>query len=147
MTPTFAAGAVLALALVSAPSAAQSATATLASDVVVVPMSHATRHVTVEVRVNGKGPYLFQVDTYASIDACVDDEFAEELGLEQIGTVMNSDGRVRRVKPIVLIDELVLGTRNSRASARSSTTTTSSPAPTVARCTVCSASRSSATSC
>ena len=65
----------------------------LAQDPVIVPMAHGTKHATVMVHVNGKGPYLFQVDTYSSRDGYVDDDLARELGLVKSGTVHSSDGQ------------------------------------------------------
>ncbi len=81
----------------------------LAEETVAIPFDHSTRHVAVEVEVNGRGPYRFQVDTYASIDACIDDDVAEELGLKKVRTVTNSDGRRSRQRDVVVIDELKLG--------------------------------------
>lgn len=76
---------------------------------VVVPMDHSSGHVVVEVYLGDKGPYLFQVDTYASIGACLDDDLAAELGLPVVGTTLNSDGRTTHTRDLVSIPELRLG--------------------------------------
>ncbi len=74
-----------------------------------VPMDHSSGHVVVDVYLGDKGPYLFQVDTYASIDACLDDDLAEELGFPVVGTTLNSDGRNTSTRNLVSIPELRLG--------------------------------------
>jgi hypothetical protein len=81
----------------------------LAEDPVIVPMTHGTKHATVEVFVNGRGPYLFQVDTYHSGEASVDHELVRELGLVKTGTIMNSDGQTSMERDVVAVDELRLG--------------------------------------
>lgn len=94
---------------VLAPAPAPDLEVDLSQDVVVVPFDHTSRHVAVEVRINGKGPFRFQVDTYATIDACIDDDVAEELGLKTVRTVTNSDGRTSQERAVVSIEELTLG--------------------------------------
>jgi hypothetical protein len=86
----------------------QAAEIQLADERVVVPMSHANRNVAVTVVIDGR-PYAFQVDTYASIDACIDDDLAAALGLEKLRTTTNSDGRSKRTRDIVNIPKLQLG--------------------------------------
>lgn len=76
---------------------------------IVVPMDHSSGHVVVDVYLGDKGPYLFQVDTYASIGACLDDDLAEELGLSVVGTTLNSDGRNVHTRNLVSIPTLRLG--------------------------------------
>lgn len=76
---------------------------------VVIPMNHSTGHLQLDVMIDGKGPFLFQLDTYATIDACVDDDFAEQMGFKKTGTVQNSDGVTIRTKDLVRIDSLQLG--------------------------------------
>ena len=94
-------------ALASTPTSGQDVQ--LAEEVVAIPFDHSQRHVAVLVEINGKGPFLFQVDTYASIDACIDDDTAKELGLKTVRTVINSDGRKTQQRDVVRIDELKLG--------------------------------------
>ncbi|MFT7462040.1 MAG: hypothetical protein ACI9EF_000377 [Pseudohongiellaceae bacterium] len=88
---------------------AQSAQAELSTPVVVIPMDHSSGHVVVDVYIGDKGPYLFQVDTYASIDACLDDDVARELGFPVVGTTLNSDGHNTTTRNLVSIPELRLG--------------------------------------
>ena len=76
---------------------------------VYVPMNHSARRVEVSVFLGERGPFLFHVDTGASMQACVDDDLARELGLEAIGGGLNSDGRTTRRVEHVAIDELRLG--------------------------------------
>lgn len=72
-------------------------------------MDHATMHASVMVLVNGKGPYLFQVDTYHSGEMSIDDDLVEKLGLVKTGTVLNSDGQRAAERDIVRVEELRLG--------------------------------------
>jgi hypothetical protein len=81
----------------------------LGDPVVVVPMSHEHGHITVDVTLDGKGPFLFQLDTYASGQAYVDDDFAEAMGLPVVGTTRNSDGRNVMTRDLVRVDRLELG--------------------------------------
>ena len=76
---------------------------------VMLPMDLSTGHAAVTVRINGGEPLLFQVDTYATIDACIDDDVAAALGLVTVGTVQNSDGMTTRQKNIVEIERLQCG--------------------------------------
>ncbi len=75
----------------------------------ILPMDHSSGYLEVEVMVNGKGPFRFQLDTYASIEACVDDDFAHALNLPKIGTIRNSDGHRFQEKDLVRIDGLEFG--------------------------------------
>jgi len=65
------------------------------------------------VRINGKGPYLFLVDT-GSNRSCISRKLADELSLPAgpqvaVHTVVKS-----QVRPTVVIDRLQLGTRSQR---------------------------------
>lgn len=65
------------------------------------------------VRINGKGPYLFLVDT-GSNRSCISRKLADELSLPagpqvSVHTVVKS-----QVRPTVVIDRLQLGTRSQR---------------------------------
>lgn len=77
----------------------------------VVPVDVATRHIAIDVAVGDHGPYRFQLDTGASIAACVDDDLARELGLRVVGSALNGDGSGRNDarKPLVAIDRLAFG--------------------------------------
>ncbi len=72
-------------------------------------MDHGSGHVVVDVFLGDRGPYLFQVDTYASIGACLDDDLARELALPVSGTTQNSDGHRTVERDLVDIPELRLG--------------------------------------
>ena len=65
----------------------------------------------VHVMVNGKGPFLFAIDTGAAGTARVDAALAERLGLARVGEAMGGDpsGRNARVMPVVAIDSLEVG--------------------------------------
>lgn len=80
------------------------------SPVVEIPIDLSTRHVALEVFVDGQGPFPFNLDTYAVTTACVDLGFAERMGFEKVGQVWNSDGSGKHVqRDIVLVPELRVG--------------------------------------
>lgn len=88
----------------------------LGAELVRVPFDDRRRFVAVRVRVNGRGPYWFNVDTYASIGACVDRTLARELDLPIVGAVPNTDGSGSTVeRSLARIDTLVLGEAEFRA--------------------------------
>ena len=98
------------LVLLAAPALPQSsAEFELAQDKVELELDLSTGHAALMVSIDGAEPVLFQVDTYASIEACIDDDVAKKLGLTKVGTALNSDGRNVRSKDIVRIDQLDLG--------------------------------------
>jgi hypothetical protein len=75
-----------------------------------VPFDLRAGFVAVRVMVNGEGPYWFNIDTYASIHACVDHTLAAELNLPKTGTTLNSDGSGNtQTRDIVGLDEIRLG--------------------------------------
>lgn len=65
---------------------------------------------TVSVMVNGKGPYLFAIDTAASGVGRADTSLVSAAGLAQVGEARASDGSgaAPRVIPIVRVDKLEL---------------------------------------
>jgi Aspartyl protease len=67
--------------------------------------------VTLEVRIDGKGPYRFNLDTGAAGGGRITPELAETLGLPVVGQVMAGDpsGRNRRELKIVEAGTLSLG--------------------------------------
>jgi Aspartyl protease len=67
--------------------------------------------VTLEVRIDGKGPYRFNLDTGAAGGGRITPELAEALGLPVVGQVMAGDpsGRSRRELKIVEAGTLSLG--------------------------------------
>ena len=89
--------------------ASQTQTMLIGDGPVVVPFTQQGGHVVVDVFIDGQGPYLFQVDTYASIDACIDDDLAAELELPVTGTTQNSDGLTISTRDLVTLGELRLG--------------------------------------
>jgi len=95
----------------SAAGASLAQTAQIAGELgrVVVPMDHQSGFLLVEVTIDGKGPFLFQLDTFVSIDACVDQEFALAMGFVKTGTTWNSGGDTTRPRDLVRIDALGLG--------------------------------------
>lgn len=58
----------------------------------------------VEVLVNGKGPFLFAIDTGAQGEARVDSSLVETLGLKQTGTAQASDGSGRNARELATVD-------------------------------------------
>ena len=56
------------------------------------------------------GTFTFNLDTYAITTACVDEKFAEEMGFETTGMVLNGDGTGKVIpRDVVLIPELRVG--------------------------------------
>lgn len=85
-------------------------TTTLAETTVRIPFDSSRRYIAVQVELNGRGPFDFHVDTYASSQACIDRKLVERLGLKRVGSALNSDGSGKLVRTsLVRIDELVLG--------------------------------------
>lgn len=65
----------------------------------------------VEVTVNGKGPYLFAIDTGAQGQARVDSSLVEALGLQPTGEARGSDGsgKSARAMAMVHLDSIGVG--------------------------------------
>ena len=85
--------------------------AELSSPEVCIPIHHHTGHLAIDVMVNGKGPFRFQLDTGASA-SCVDPSLIAKLGLAKVGSVWNSsaiDPTKRSRRDRVKIDELKVG--------------------------------------
>jgi len=76
----------------------------------------------VEVMVNGRGPFLFAIDTGATDEARADSSLVERLGLRVSGTSTHSDGSNKKTKlGIVRLDSLSVGGlefRNVKAATR-----------------------------
>jgi hypothetical protein len=71
-----------------------------------------TGHVpTIEVMVNGQGPFRFMVDTGAAGTARIDSALAARLGLEKVGEAMGGDpsGRNRFTMTLVEVDSIGIG--------------------------------------
>jgi hypothetical protein len=66
--------------------------AAAAQGVIDVPMLFRGPEPAVEVMVNGRGPFLFAIDTGATDDARIDSSLIEKLGLRVSGTDMVGDG-------------------------------------------------------
>ena len=98
-----------------------------------VPMRFIGTMPAVEVMVNGKGPFLFGIDTGAQGQARLDSAVAEKLGIKPAGDVQASDGSGRgpqrmqmvRLESIELaglrFSDVSAGSRNYKASPRSAT--------------------------
>lgn len=63
-----------------------------------VAMHHGSGHVGVAVKVNGKGPFLFNLDTGSGNALTVDRRLVRELGLRAKSSVLNNDGSGRNPK-------------------------------------------------
>ncbi len=100
--------AALATVLLASPAAAD---VQLEGDSVRVPMDHSSRHVRLDVKVNGSGPYRFLLDTGASGHGRVDRALAEELGLAKVGEAKASDGTGREAgtMDLVAVESLAIG--------------------------------------
>jgi CubicO group peptidase (beta-lactamase class C family) len=78
---------------------------------VTLPMRRHGHLPAVEVLVDGKGPYLFAIDTGAAGTARIDAALAEKLGLARVGEARGGDpsGRNAQVMPIVAIATIDVG--------------------------------------
>ena len=82
----------------------------LAEPVVNVSVNLSKSHLGLEVTLGHEGPFWFNLDTYAVTTACIDSEFAKQMGYEKVGTTRNGDGSGEwRTLDVVLIPELRLG--------------------------------------
>ena len=78
---------------------------------VVLPLGWRGSMPTVEVWVNGDGPFTFAIDTGGQGSARVQPELIERLGLEPVGTILGGDpsGRQAVEMPVVELEHLALG--------------------------------------
>lgn len=88
-----------------------------------VPMKFRDGEPVVEVMVNGKGPFLFAIDTGGQGDARADVSLVEKLGLKKVGEVIVGDpsGKNNQTNDVVGIESLKIGDlefRNIEASTR-----------------------------
>lgn len=76
-----------------------------------VPMKFRGPTPAVEVMVNGKGPFLFAIDTGAQGGARIDSSLVAQLGLKTSGQAQASDGSGRNVQTLetVEVDSIALG--------------------------------------
>lgn len=88
------------------PRQATKGTGTLTSLVVEVPMDTSTRQPLIEVKIDGKGPFKFVIDSGAGFNA-VDDDLVEKLALGSFGTAEAGDGSG---KPMKMVSIVRLGT-------------------------------------
>ena len=65
-----------------------------------VEMDHASGHIVLEATVQGKGPYLFLLDTGAAGHGRIDRSLVDELGIEIVGEIEASDGSGRAAPPM-----------------------------------------------
>jgi len=93
-------------AVIDAPEATE-----LFSEVVTVPMSHASGHIALEAWVNGEGPFQFMLDTGAGGHGRIGGKLVEKLGLEKIDDVQFTDGSGNHVRQgsMVRVDSLLIG--------------------------------------
>ncbi|GJM23439.1 MAG: hypothetical protein DHS20C15_33540 [Planctomycetota bacterium] len=90
--------------------ASASASSAEAAPTIVTPLRTTGGQLSVQVLVNGAGPYLFTLDSGSGMSVCLDAELAETLGLPTVGEVLNSDGSGTVVpRALVGIDHFVLG--------------------------------------
>jgi len=98
------------LGLAAPSNATAEAKAQFETSKVVIPFDASRKHLAIKVHINGQGPFDFNVDTYASCEACVDHELAKRLELPIVGTAQNGDGSGKTVqRDLVGITELSLG--------------------------------------
>ena len=85
--------------------------ATASSAMVDVPMLSRGPMPAVEVMVNGKGPFLFAIDTGASGQGRIDSSLVEKLALPQVGEARGSDGSGNNAQSmkVVQVETLTLG--------------------------------------
>lgn len=78
---------------------------------VAVPLAELNHLVTVEAKVNGKGPFKFAIDSGAGGMLSVSASLAESLGLEKIGEVLAGDpsGKNPTRRSIVRVDTIEIG--------------------------------------
>ena len=76
-----------------------------------VPMTLATHLPSIEVMVNGKGPFHFAIDTGGAGAARVDSAFAAAMGMKVVGEVWGGDpsGKNQRRMDVVAIDSIEIG--------------------------------------
>lgn len=79
-----------------------------------VPIEVWSQHLFAEVRVNGRGPFRFFLDTGAGA-SCLDDRVARELGLARVGTVEARGVTGTADVSFVLADSLAIGPVTLRA--------------------------------
>jgi predicted aspartyl protease len=75
-----------------------------------VPIGTDHGHIDIQVTIGGNGPFRFQVDTGSGYAVTIDKTLVQKLGLEEVATTLNSDGRGKAVKkPVVQLEGLALG--------------------------------------
>ncbi len=82
----------LLLLLAGLPPGAIASRVELGETVLRVPTEHSSGHIMINVRVNGRGPFPFLLDTGASGDGRIDTSLVNLLGLEKVGERLNDDG-------------------------------------------------------
>src|SRR5205085_11759216 len=76
-----------------------------------VAMTYSNHLPTVQVMVNGKGPFLFGLDTGGAGSLRIDSTLAAKLGLEKVGQVRGGDpsGKNTRLMDVVSIGSVEVG--------------------------------------
>ena len=97
---------IVALALLVMPFAVRAEQSSFA-----VPLTPVAHLMTLEAKVNGKGPYRFVFDSGAAGTMRISADLAKSLGLEQVGEVVAGDpsGKNAERRPVLKIDTLELG--------------------------------------
>jgi len=87
------------------------ASVTFPDQPVVVEMKMRSSQPAVEVRVNGKGPFLFAIDTGGAGSARVDASLVDTLGLEAVGQIAGGDpsGRQGPMMDKVILESIEIG--------------------------------------
>ena len=86
-------------------------TTVLESSKVEIPIQVINGHIYIDVMINGKGPFLFLLDTGASGDGRIDLSLAHSLGINSIGNILNDDGTGKNAKILkkMIVDSLQVG--------------------------------------
>jgi predicted aspartyl protease len=76
-----------------------------------IPIKIINGHIYIDVKINGKGPFLFLLDTGASGNGRIDITLAKSLGINSFGNILNDDGTGKNAKILkkMIIDSLQIG--------------------------------------
>lgn len=76
-----------------------------------IPFQVINGHIYVDVMINGRGPFLFLLDTGASGNGRIDLSLAKSLGINSIGSILNDDGTGNNVTILkkMVVDSIQIG--------------------------------------